>query len=68
MGEKAVTRNPTGNPVEQSWKWLTQVNPWLNRRQEKQANAGLILHLGVSNWRTRLAQNGKGYRVRQLNC
>ena len=40
MGEKAVTQNPTENPVEHSWIGLASANPCPNRRQVEQANTG----------------------------
>ena len=60
MGEKAVTRNPTGNSVEHSWIRLTSVNPRLNRRQCEQANAGLILLWGSPTGEPGLPKTGKG--------
>lgn len=40
MGQKAVTRNLTGNPAEHSCEWTAKAKAQLNRRQPEPAKPG----------------------------
>lgn len=40
MGQKAVTRNLTGNPAERSCEWTAKAKAQLNRRHPEPAKPG----------------------------
>ena len=40
MGQKAVTRNLTGNPAKHSCEWTAEAKAQLNRRQPEPAKPG----------------------------